>query len=405
MNNDTGFNGFELSDELSLLRRSLRDFVVNELWTVESALDPAAREIAADKLVGLQAKARAAGFWCFEAPAEYGGGGLSAFEMAIVHEQITRHRFAFPVPGGGAFGYSPPVVMYKGSPEQIERFVKPTIENALIAFTAISEPTGGSDPARAIRSTARRDGDRYILNGRKMWATNADEGKFGVVYARTDSASGRAGISAFVVETGTPGMNVSPVPVVRDHWTTELTFEDCEIPVENRIGEEGEGFALAQEWMVRGRLMLAAQSVGVAEEAVRIASEWAKERETFGAPLATRQGVQFPLADSDVELRAARWLTWEAAWKHDQGQDARLESSRAKLYATEMGFRVIDRAIQIMGGMGLAKEMMLEHWFRDLRVTRIVEGASEIQRYIIAREMLGAVATGKRPEPVAQSAS
>jgi acyl-CoA dehydrogenase len=405
MNNDTGFNGFELSDELSLLRRSLRDFVVNELWTVESTLDPAAREIAADKLVGLQAKAREAGFWCFEAPAEYGGGGLSAFEMAIVHEQITRHRFAFPVPGGGAFGYSPPVVMYKGSPEQIERFVKPTIENALIAFTAISEPTGGSDPARAIRSTARRDGDRYILNGRKMWATNADEGKFGVVYARTDSASGRAGISAFVVETGTPGMNVSPVPVVRDHWTTELTFEDCEIPVENRIGEEGEGFALAQEWMVRGRLMLAAQSVGVAEEAVRLASEWAKERETFGAPLATRQGVQFPLADSDVELRAARWLTWEAAWKHDQGQDARLESSRAKLYATEMGFRVVDRAIQIMGGMGLAKEMMLEHWFRDLRVSRIVEGASEIQRYIIAREMLGAVATGKRREPVAQSAS
>jgi acyl-CoA dehydrogenase len=405
MNNDTGFNGFELSDELSLLRRSLRDFVVNELWTVESTLDPAAREIAADKLVGLQAKAREAGFWCFEAPAEYGGGGLSAFEMAIVHEQITRHRFAFPVPGGGAFGYSPPVVMYKGSPEQIERFVKPTIENALIAFTAISEPTGGSDPARAIRSTARRDGDRYILNGRKMWATNADEGKFGVVYARTDSASGRAGISAFVVETGTPGMNVSPVPVVRDHWTTELTFEDCEIPVENRIGEEGEGFALAQEWMVRGRLMLAAQSVGVAEEAVRLASEWAKERETFGAPLATRQGVQFPLADSDVELRAARWLTWEAAWKHDQGQDARLESSRAKLYATEMGFRVVDRAIQIMGGMGLAKEMMLEHWFRDLRVTRIVEGASEIQRYIIAREMLGAVATGKRREPVTQSAS
>jgi acyl-CoA dehydrogenase len=156
--------------------------------------------------------------------------------------------------------------------------------------------------------------------------------------------------------------------------------------------------------MVRGRLMLAAQSVGVAEEAVRLASEWAKERETFGAPLATRQGIQFPLADSDVELRAARWLTWEAAWKHDQGQDARLESSRAKLYATEMGFRVVDRAIQIMGGMGLAKEMMLEHWFRDLRVTRIVEGASEIQRYVIARDMLGAVATGKRPEPVTQSA-
>jgi acyl-CoA dehydrogenase len=389
------FAGFDLPEELRLLSEALRDFVGREIRGVEADLDPTAREIPAERLAPLQATAREAGFWCFEAPSEYGGGGLGAFEMTVVHEQASKHRFAFPVPGGGAFGYSPPVVLYRGSPAQIERYVRPTIDRGLLGFTAISEPTGGSDPARAIRTVAKRTGERYVLNGRKMWATNADEGDYGVVYARTDTASGRAGISAFVVDSGTPGMTVTPVPVLRNHWTTELVLEDVEVPAENLIGEEGQGVALAPEWMVRGRRMLAAQAGGVAEEAVRLAVEWAKERETFGALLASRQGVQFPLADSVTELTAARWLTWQAAWKYDQGEDARLESSMAKLFATETGFRVVDRAIQILGGMGVAKEMPLEHWLRDLRVTRIVEGASEIQRFLIARDLLGAAALGR----------
>jgi acyl-CoA dehydrogenase len=406
MSDDAVFSGFDLPDELRMLAGALGDFVRNEIVAVESELDPAARAIPIDRLRPLQAKAREAGFWCFDAPAEHGGGGLSAFQMATVYEHASKHRFAFPVAGGGALGYSPPVPLYRGNQEQIERYVRPTIAQGLIAFTAISEPTGGSDPARAIRTTAVRKGDVYVLNGRKMWATNADEADYGVVYARTDTATGRSGMSAFVVEAGTAGMHVTPVPVLRNHWTTEVEFSDCEVPVENLIGEEGQGFGLAQEWLVRGRLMLAAQAVGVAEEALRLAVEWAKERETFGALLATRQGVQFPLADSVAELRAARWLTWQAAWKHDQGQDARVEASIAKLYASEMGFRVVDRAMQILGGMGVAKEMPLEHWFRDLRTMRIVEGASEIHRYLIARDLFGSAATGKpappppAPEPV-----
>jgi acyl-CoA dehydrogenase len=390
------FAGFQLSDELEMLAEALKRFVLNEICAVEADLDPAAREIPRDLLLPLQAKARESGFWCLDAPTEHGGGGLSAFEMAVAHEQTTRHRYAFPVPGGGAFGFSPPVVLYRGSDEQIERWVRPTIEKGLLSFTAISEPTGGSDPARAIRTTAKRDGQRYILNGRKMWATNADTADYGVIYARTNSGGGRGGISAFVVETSTAGLQVTDVPVLRNHWTTEVTLEDCEVPAENLIGEEGGGFALAQEWLVRGRLMLASQAIGVAEESVRLAVDWAKERETFGALLASRQGVQFPLADSVVEIRAARWLTWQAAWKHDQGEDARLEASIAKLFATEMGYRVVDRAIQILGGMGVAKEMPLEHWIRDLRVARIVEGASEVHRYLIARELFGESATGKK---------
>ena len=388
------FSGFNLSDELQMLAEAVDAFVANEIRPVEARLDPTAREIPHDELRPIQAKARGAGFWCFEAPSAFGGGGLGAFEMSVVYEAATKHRFAFPTPGGGVFGYSPPVVLYRGSEDQIERYVRPTIERGLIGYTAVSEPTGGSDPARAIRTTATRRGDTYVLNGRKMWATNADAGDYGVIYARTDAASGRSGISAFIVDAGTPGLEVRPVAVLRNHWTTEVTLEDCEVPAANLIGEEGQGFALAQEWFVRGRLMLAAQAVGVAEESVRLAVEWAKERETFGALLATRQGVQFPLADSLTELTAARMLTWNAAWRYDQGHDARLESSMAKLFATEMGFRVVDRAVQILGGMGVSKEMPLEHWLRDLRVTRIVEGASEVHRFLIAREMLGAAALG-----------
>ncbi|MCW2996060.1 MAG: acyl-CoA dehydrogenase [Conexibacter sp.] len=390
------FSGFDLPDELQMLSDVIADFVRDEIVTAESALDPAVRDLPADVLAGLQAKAKELGFWCLDAPREFGGGGLSAFEMAVIWEQATKHRFSFPHPGAGVFGFSPPVVMYRGSPQQIEEYVRPTIDEGWLSFTAISEPSGGSDPARSIRTTARRSGDTYILNGRKMWATNADHGRYGVVYARTDSAAGRSGISAFVVDAGTPGMSTTSVPVLRNHWTTELTLEDCEIPAANLIGEEGQGFALVQEWLVRGRLAYAAQAVGVATESVRLAIEWAQQRETFGELLAARQGVQFPIADSLVEIEAARLLTWRAAWAHDQGRDARTEASVAKLYGTEMGFRVVDRAIQILGGMGVSKDMPLEHWFRDLRVARIVEGASEIHRYLIAREALGGAALGQR---------
>jgi acyl-CoA dehydrogenase len=178
-----------------------------------------------------------------------------------------------------------------------------------------------------------------------------------------------------------------------------VTFDDCEIPIENLIGQEGQGFQLAQEWLVRGRLHYAAQAVGVAEEALRIAVEWARQRETFGALLATRQAVQFAIADARMEINAARHLTWDAAHADDHGQEARSKASIAKLYGTEMGFRVVDAMMQILGGMGMAKELPLESWFRALRVARVVEGPSEVHRYLLAREILGPAATGKRPDP------
>ena len=390
------FQGFDLPSELRMLADTIGEFVREEIRPVEARLPPDAREIPQPQLGELRAKARAAGLWCLDAPAEYGGGGLSVFQSAVITEQMAKHAFSFPAPGGGVFGVSPPVVLYQGSERQIERYVIPTIDQAWPAFTAISEPSGGSDPARAIRTTAVRDGDGYRINGRKMWITGADRARYGVVYARTDQSAGRRGISAIVVDAGTPGMAVSPVAVLRDHWTTEVVFDDCRVPAENLVGAEGQGFALAQQWLVRGRLRYAAQAVGVADEALRMAVEWARQRETFGAPLASRQAVQFAIADARVEITAARHLTWEAAYKHDQGAGARVEASIAKLYATEMGFRVVDAMMQILGGMGMSKELPLEHWFRGLRVARVVEGPSEIHRFLIARDILGPSALGRR---------
>jgi acyl-CoA dehydrogenase len=389
------FQGFDLPDDLRLLADTVAEFVREEILPVEARLPGDARDLPeADRAV-LQRRARDAGFWCLEAPKEYGGGGLSTFEGVVLSEQMAKHRYSFPHPGAGVFGNEPPVVLYGSGPYLTDRYVLPTIEHAHTAFTAISEPTGGSDPARAIRTTATRDGDTYRIDGHKMWTTNADVARYGIVYARTDRAAGRGGISAFVVDAGTPGMDVTPIPVLRDHWTTEVRFTDCTVPAEHRVGAEGQGFALAQQWLVRGRLRYAAQAIGVAEEAVRIATDWARQRETFGALLATRQAVQFALADARVRINAARHLTWEAAWAADQGRDARTRASIAKLYGTETGYAVVDAMMQILGGMGMTRDMPLEHWFRGLRVARVVEGPSEIHRYLIARDMLGRAATGR----------
>jgi acyl-CoA dehydrogenase len=386
------FQGFELPDELRMLADTVAEFVRKEIWPVEARTPGDERDIAAEEIGKLRKKARDAGFWCLDAPEEFGGGGLTVFESVVVGEQMAKHRYSIPRPGAGAFGLEPPAALYRGTPEQIERYVVPTIEHAWPSFTAVSEPTGGSDPARAIRTTAVREGDAYRLNGHKMWASGADQARYGVVYARTNADSGRDGISAFIVDMDRPGITVEPVSVIRDHWTTELTLDNVLVPVANLVGREGEGFTLAHEFFVRGRLRYASQAIGVAEEAVRLAVDWARSRETFGALLATRQAVQFALADARVGINAARCLTWDAAWDADRGLNARTKASIAKLHATETAFNVVDSMMQILGGMGMTTDMPLEHWFRGLRVSRVVEGPSEIQRFLIARDMLGKAA-------------
>ena len=283
-------------------------------------------------------------------------------------------------------------MLYAGTPELIERYVVRAMREGWYGFTAIAESTGGSDPAGAIRTTAVRDGDEWVINGTKLWITHGEYARYGVVYARTAN-----GISALVVDAGTPGMSVErSLPVMRDHWPTEIRFADCRVPAGNLIGEEGEGLKLAGTWVLRARLLYAARAIGIAEAALGMGVEWARERWTFGAALATRQGVQFPIAESRMELEAARLLVWRAAWRHDEGRGARADAAMAKALAVETAGRIVDRMIQVMGAMGLSKELPLEAWYRDLRVARVLEGSSEMLRIFIAREELGPAASGKQ---------
>jgi acyl-CoA dehydrogenase len=292
-------------------------------------------------------------------------------------------------PAGGAFGGNPPSVMFKATPEQFERYARPIIEGRMgRAFNAISEPSGGSDPARAIRCRAERDGDHYVINGTKLWTTHAGSADWGVVYVRTGEAGQRGGITCLIVESGTPGLTRRPIGVMTSYTPYELHFENARVPVANRIGEEGGGFKLADQFLVHARIAYGAGPIGIAQRALELAIDWARGRETFGVKLADRQAIQWMVADSEIELRAARLLCWQAAWNADLGKDVRVDASVCKVYATEAAFRVVDRCIQIFGGLGLAQEMPLERWFRDLRVKLLGEGASEIQRMVIARELL-----------------
>jgi acyl-CoA dehydrogenase len=225
-----------------------------------------------------------------------------------------------------------------------------------------------------------------VLNGRKVFISDAQIADYGVVIARTKP--GRSGLTSFIVEKNMPGFSWKPIPVIRPSYPCELLFEDVEVPDSNVVSEEGDGFAVAQAWLIRGRISYAAGCIGTAQKALDMSIAYARDRSTFGAPLADRQAIQWMIVDSEIDLRAARWLTWEAAWRVDRGLPARTEVSIAKVAATEAANRVIDRAIQIHGAMGMVKELPLERWYRELRITRIGEGPSEVHRMVIARDLL-----------------
>lgn len=380
------------TDELALLLQTIRTFLTKELWPLEQeAANQGLTAVPRDQLAPLQKKAKQAGMWCFGTPEQWGGLGLGPMEMAFVLQEASRHTYSLPDAGDGVFGYDPPNILLGSSDEQKERYLRPTVENGEQWFMAISEPSGGSDPARAIRTRADRTDRGWVLNGRKMWTSRIDQAEHGIVFART-SQDGREGITAFIVDLPADGVTWRRVDVIRDHHTNEVLLEDVEIDESHVLGEVGRGFHLAQRWLNQGRLKIAAQSIGVAQLALDMACEYVPKRETFGAPLSTRQGVQWMLADCDVELRAARGLVLHAAGMLASGQDPRHETSVAKLYSTEVAYRVVDRTLQVHGGVGLASEMPYEHWLRALRVNRIVEGASEVHRMVIARNLLGPAA-------------
>lgn len=381
---------WELPEELSMLRDTVRQFMGQVVRPVEDTLEHDATGPGHEQLVDLQRRARDIGLWSLQTPVQFGGAGLSILGQCVVQEEAAQCRMGAFFPALGAFGGNPPSVLYHATPEQFARYAQPIVEGrAGRPFTAISEPSGGSDPARAIRCRAVRDGDEYIVNGTKMWTTHAGTAEWGILYARTGDQGDKGGISCFILDADAPGLTKVPIGVMTSYSPFELHLDDVRIPVANRIGEEGGGFELAREYLVSSRIPYTAVPIGIAQRALDITVEWVRQRATFGKPLAERQGVQWMIADSEIELRAARLLMYQAAWRADLGRDVRVDASICKLTGTETAFRIVDRCLQLHGALGMSKELPFERWFRDLRVKRFGEGASEVLRTQIAQRLLG----------------
>jgi len=351
-----------LSEELLQIRDTTRRFMREQVRPAEDQVAHDATELPPELLGPLQEQAKRMGLWAVRSPVEYGGGGLDLLTTTVIAEESARCRMGAYIPACGAMGSNPPGPILLGTREQIEKFAIPSIREGRKAFVAISEASGGSDPARSIRTRAVRKGDRYVLNGAKMWITGAANADWGLVFARTGEQGQRGGITCFIIDGKPKGMVCTEIPVIRSYSPYEIQLEDVEVPVEHRLGEEGEGFALCEKWLVEGRVPYAAGTIGIAQESLQIAIDWAREREVFRSKLADKQAIQWMIADSEMELRAARLLVFEAARRADAGMNFKTEASIAKVVATETAGRVVDRCIQILGGMGVSKEMPLERW-------------------------------------------
>lgn len=386
---------WRLPEELVALKRSVASFMDKEVRPREEELPYDAYRFPEEQISVMRSKARQSGLWAMYSPAEFGGAGLSVMGKCVVAEEAAKCRMGAYAPAGGAFGWDPPNVIFDGTQEQIEKYAIPAVERGdRKTFVAISEPGGGADPGRAISTTAVVDGDEWVLNGTKLWISGADTARWGIVFARSRPGRGRDGISCFIVETDTPGFSARPVGVIRAWSPCEVHLDDVRIPAENLLGQEGQGFKAAERWLVAARPPYAAGTLGVAQAALGIAVDYATKRETFGSLLAGKQAIQWMLADSEIEIRAARHLVYEAAGKADRGEDFKTEASIAKVYATETAGRVVDRCIQVLGGMGVSKEMPLERWYREMRIKRIGEGPSEVHRMVVARHLLGKAMKG-----------
>lgn len=377
---------FAFDPDLLMLRDSVRRFVQEELMPLEAryANEP---DIPDDVRRRLQDRAKELGFWAFDLPQAHGGGGIGYVGMCLVFEELGKCN----VPSFRAqtvlTPYLGPVLFHCG-PELQEKYLHPVIRGDKRTCFALTEPNGGSDPS-GMRTRAVREGDNYRINGTKIYITSADKADFVQLFARTIEDGQDRGVSCFLVDKGTPGLRLGQAfDLMSPDRPWELVFEDVLVPVSQRVGEPGEGWALAREFLDVGRLVHGPKSIGRAERALQLAIEHANQRSTFGQPLAKRQAIQWMLADSATELHAARLMTYHAAWKADQGMDFHTEASQVKLYADEMYMRVVDRAIQIHGGLGLSRELPLELMFRDARSRLITEGSSEMQRVIIASDVL-----------------
>jgi butyryl-CoA dehydrogenase len=375
----------ELTEEQQLLQKSVREFA-------EAEVKPLAREIDETGRFPRDTFKKAAelGLTGVAMPEQYGGAGMDHISYAIVIEEISRACASTGVILSVQNSlYCDPIYRF-GTEDQKKKFLVPYARGERIGCYALTEPQAGSNAA-ALTTKAVRKGDRYVVNGTKAWITNGGAADAAVVYVNTHPEKGEKGITALVVEKGTRGFSVGKEEKklgIHGSACTELVFSDCEVPADNRIGNEGEGYKVALSTLDGGRIGIAAQAIGIAQGAFEAALSYAQQRQAFGHPISDFQAIQFMLADMATEIDAARLLARRAAWKQDSGARFSMEASISKLFASEMATRVTHKAIQIHGGNGYSSEYPVERAYRDARITEIYEGTSEIQRLVIAAWVL-----------------
>jgi alkylation response protein AidB-like acyl-CoA dehydrogenase len=377
---------FSLGEEEKAIRDTARAFIRNDVMPLEQEVLRRERNhqpgLDRSELRELQLKAKKFGFWGLSTPEEYGGMNLPAVMQSLIWTELGRTFVPF------RFGGEADNILFYANDEQKREYLTPTVEGERVSCFAITEPGAGSDAAN-IKLSARRDGDDWVLNGEKTFITNGNDADFAIVVAVTDRERGvrGGGTTAFLVDRAM-GWRSEFIQTMGEGGPASLIFEDVRVPSRNILGEIGQGFDLGMQWIGKGRYTIPSHALGIAERALQMAIEHARTRETFGKPIGTNQAIQWMIADSEVELEAARWLILKAAWSIDAGLDPRHASSTAKLYGAGMVNRVVDRVLQIHGGMGYTRELPIERWYRQVRLYRIFEGTDEMQRLIISRDLL-----------------
>jgi alkylation response protein AidB-like acyl-CoA dehydrogenase len=379
---------FGIPDEYRQMKDTTRRFVADVLRPAERTVER--QEIIDDGLHReLVAEARRYGLWNAFVPEKWGGSGiLDMLPRTLIREELGATSYVLR----SYVDNSVPIDLDDTSEYQRERYFLPALAGDKRWFAGITEPGAGSDNG-AMTTRATQDGTDWVLNGQKHFISGVDTADFGLIYAVTDPSKRKhGGISAFIVEKGMPGFTVGPRQVMMGHRGFNqyvLYFDDCRVPQENMLGGAGGGLRQFLSMIVGARLKVAAEAIGAAQYAHDLGVDYTKQREVLGSRLIDKQGIQWMLIDAMVALQGARLMTYEAAWKADQGQDIRVEASMAKMHATEVAWRVIDTALQVHGGLGYTEDLPLARLLRDIRGARIYEGANELQRYVISKALWG----------------
>jgi len=382
----TNGQGFTLSDEHKMIQKAARDFAEKEIKPIAAEFDESG-----DFPIETIKKMGEIGFMGIEVPEEYGGAGMDTLAYVLALEEICKadasHGTIMSV-NNSLFNYA---FMNFGTEEQKQKFMVPVAKGEKVGVYSLTEPMSGSD-AGTMSSQAVREKDEYIINGRKSWVTGGPVADYILLYTMTDPEKKHRGVTAFIIDAEQPGFIRSkkePKIGIRASATSEIVFENYRCPVEHRLGEEGEGFKIAMTVLDAGRIGIASQALGIAEAAYEASIAYAKERESFGKKIGQYQGISFQLADMKTRIEASRLLIYQSAFAKERykttGERFTLEASMAKLFASETATFCANAAVQIHGGMGYSKELPIERYYRDAKITEIYEGTSEIQRMVISR--------------------